>query len=92
MWLTIIEAIAIVIIIFIAGIQALKTKIITAAELLIGQAEFKYSTGSERMAWVVDEIFTALWPVAQVWFTRVRIEDLAESVYQRIKVLKHKKE
>ena len=92
MWITILEAVAIIVIIFIAGLLALQTKIITTAEYLIGQAEYKDKTGAEKMAWVVDEIFTALWPVAQVWFTKVKIEVIAQSIYDRVKVLKHKKD
>lgn len=85
MWITILEILAIMFLIFLIGLLNVKSEVLAKIPDLIAQAESMNASGADKMKWVVDEIYRSLIPIAKAYFTRNRIESIAQSVFDRIR-------
>ena len=85
MLITILEILAVMSLIFLVGLLEVKSEVLAKLPDLIAQAESMTATGAEKMKWVVDEIYRSLIPIAKAYFTRSRIESIAQSVFDRIR-------
>ena len=85
MLITILEILAIMFLIFLIGLFNVKSEVLAKLPELIAQAESMNATGTDKMKWVVDEIYRSLVPIAKAYFTRTRIESIAQSVFDRIR-------
>lgn len=85
MLITILEILAVMTMIFLIGLLNVKSEVLAKIPDLIAQAESMTATGAEKMKWVVDEIYRSLVPIAKAYFTRTRIEAIAQAVFDRIR-------
>ena len=85
MLITILEILAVMSLIFLVGLLEVKSELLAKIPELIAQAESMNAPGSDKMKWVVDEIYRSLIPIAKAYFTRSRIESIAQSVFDRIR-------
>lgn len=85
MWITILELIVIVAMCLVVGALRLKSMLIISIEELIAQAENKALTGTQKMQWVVSQIYCELKPIAKVYFTTERIQSIAQAVFDRVR-------
>lgn len=85
MLITILEILAIMFLIFLIGLFNVKSEVLAKLPELIAQAESMNAPGSDKMKWVVDEIYHSLIPIAKAYFTRTRIEAIAQAVFDRIR-------
>ena len=85
MLITILEILAVMTMIFLVGLLEVKSEVLAKIPDLIAQAESMNATGAEKMKWVVDEIYRSLIPIAKAYFTRTRIESIAQAVFDRIR-------
>ena len=85
MLITILEILAIMFLIFLIGLFNVKSEVLAKLPELIAQAESMTATGADKMNCVVDEIYRSLIPIAKAYFTRSRIESIAQSVFDRIR-------
>lgn len=85
MLITILEILAVMTMIFLIGLLEVKSEVLAKLPDLIAQAESMKATGAEKMKWVVDEIYRSLIPIAKAYFTRSRIESIAQAVFDRIR-------
>ena len=85
MLITILEILAVMTMIFLIGLLDVKSEVLAKLPDLIAQAESMTATGAEKMKWVVDEIYHSLIPIAKAYFTRNRIESIAQAVFDRIR-------
>ena len=85
MLITILEILAVMTMIFLIGLLNVKSEVLAKIPDLIAQAESMTATGAEKMKWVVDEIYRSLIPIAKAYFTRTRIEAIAQAVFDRIR-------
>ena len=85
MLITILEILAVMSLIFLVGLLEVKSEVLAKIPELIAQAESMNAPGSDKMKWVVDEIYRSLIPIAKAYFTRSRIEQIAQSVFDRIR-------
>ena len=85
MLITILEILAVMALIFLVGLLEVKSELLAKIPELIAQAESMNATGADKMKWVVDEIYRSLIPIAKAYFTRSRIESIAQSVFDRIR-------
>lgn len=85
MLITILEILAVMSLIFLVGLLEVKSELLAKIPDLIAQAESMNAPGSDKMKWVVDEIYHSLIPIAKAYFTRSRIEQIAQSVFDRIR-------
>lgn len=85
MLITILEILAVMALIFLIGLLEVKSEVLAKLPELIAQAESMSATGADKMKWVVDEIYRSLIPIAKAYFTRTRIESIAQSVFDRIR-------
>ena len=64
-------------------------KLIATTELdivkLIAEAESKPLTGAEKMQWLVSTIYDTTIPLAKAYFTRERIQKLAQMIFDNIR-------
>lgn len=86
MLITILEILAVMSLIFLVGLLEVKSEVLAKIPDLIAQAESMNATGAEKMKWVVDEIYRSLIPIAKAYFTRSRIESIAQAVFDRIRI------
>ena len=85
MWITIIKALVIITIVFIVGILSIKSKMLIDIEQLIAEAEKINASGAKKMEYVVGNIYAALVPLAKAYFTKNRIQSIAQAVFDRIR-------
>lgn len=85
MWIMILEVIAIITFIFLVGFLDIKAKMFIDIEQLIAEAEKLDTTGAHKMEYVVGKIYTALVPFAKAYFTKERIQSIAQAVFDRIR-------
>lgn len=85
MWITIIEILAIITFIFLVGFLDIKSKMLIDIEKLIAEAEKINASGAEKMEYVVSNIYAALVPFAKTYFTKERIQSIAQAVFDRIR-------
>ena len=85
MLITILEILAVMTMIFLIGLLNVKSEVLAKIPELIAQAESTNATGADKMKWVVDEIYRSLIPIAKAYFTRSRIESIAQAVFDRIR-------
>lgn len=85
MLITILEILAVMALIFLIGLLNVKSEVLAKIPELIAQAESMNAPGADKMKWVVDEIYRSLVPIAKAYFTRSRIESIAQSVFDRIR-------
>ena len=85
MLITILEILAVMTMIFLIGLLNVKSEVLAKIPELIAQAESMNAPGSDKMKWVVDEIYRSLIPIAKAYFTRTRIEAIAQAVFDRIR-------
>lgn len=74
--------------IFVLGlITVLQTKsdLITDIEKNIALAETKPLTGEQKMSLVVDTVYKTVIPIAAMYFTKTRIKNIAQAVFDRMK-------
>ena len=84
MLITILEILAVMALIFLIGLFNVKSEVLAKLPELIAQAESMKAPGADKMKWVVDEIYRSLIPIAKAYFTRSRIESIAQAVFDRI--------
>ena len=81
----IIEVVVVVLLIFAMGFM----KLVATTELdivkLIAEAESKPLTGAEKMQWLVSTIYDTTIPIAKAYFTRDRIQKLAQMIFDNIR-------
>ena len=85
MLITILEILSVMAMIFLIGLLNVKSEVLAKLPELIAQAESMNVPGTDKMKWVVDEIYHSLIPIAKAYFTRNRIESIAQSVFDRIR-------
>lgn len=85
MLITILEILAVMSLIFLVGLLEVKSELLAKIPELIAQAESMNAPGTDKMKWVVDEIYHSLIPIAKAYFTRTRIEAIAQAVFDRIR-------
>lgn len=85
MLITILEILAVMTMIFLIGLLNVKSEVLAKIPDLIAQAESMNATGADKMKWVVDEIYRSLIPIAKAYFTRTRIQSIAQAVFDRIR-------
>ena len=85
MWITILEMLAIITFIFLVGFLDIKSKMLIDIEKLIAEAEKINASGAEKMEYVVSNIYAALVPFAKAYFTKERIQSIAQAVFDRIR-------
>ena len=85
MLITILEILSVMAMIFLIGLLNVKSEVLAKIPDLIAQAESMNAPGADKMKWVVDEIYRSLVPIAKAYFTRSRIESIAQSVFDRIR-------
>ena len=85
MLITILEILAIMILIFLIGLLNVKSEVLAKIPDLIAQAESMNASGADKMKWVVDEIYRSLIPIAKAYFTKERIQSIAQAVFDRIR-------
>lgn len=85
MLITILEILAVMTMIFLIGLLDVKSEVLAKIPELIAQAESMNATGADKMKWVVNEIYHSLIPIAKAYFTRNRIEAIAQAVFDRIR-------
>ena len=85
MLITILEILAVMSLIFLVGLLEVKSEVLAKIPDLIAQAESMNAPGADKMKWVVDEIYRSRSPIAKAYFTRTRIESIAQSVFDRIR-------
>ena len=85
MWITILEILAIITFIFLVGFLDVKSKMLIDIEKLIAEAEKINASGAKKMEYVVGNIYTKLVPFAKAYFTKERIQSIAQAVFDRIR-------
>ena len=85
MLITILEILDDMSLIFLIGLFNVKSEVLAKLPELIAQAESMKAPGADKMKWVVNEIYRSLIPIAKAYFTRTRIESIAQSVFDRIR-------
>lgn len=85
MWITILEILAIITFIFLVGFLDIKSKMLIDIEKLIAEAEKLNAPGTKKMEYVVGNIYAALVPLAKAYFTKDRIQSIAQAVFDRIR-------
>ena len=85
MLITILEILAVMALIFLVGLLNVKSELLAKLPELIAQAESMKAPGADKMKWVVNEIYRSLIPIAKAYFTRSRIESIAQAVFDRIR-------
>jgi len=84
----IVKLIIILLAIFILGLITVlqaKSDLIADLEKNIALAETKPLTGEQKMSLVVDTVYKAVIPIAAMYFTKTRIKNIAQSVFDRMK-------
>lgn len=81
----IIEVVAVVLIVFAMGFMKLKEDLSIDIVKLIAEAETKPLTGAEKMQWLVSTIYDTTIPFAKAYFTRERIQKLAQMIFDNIR-------
>ena len=81
----IIEVVAVVLIVFAMGFLKLKEELSVDIVKLIAEAETKPLTGAEKMQWLVSTIYDTTIPLAKAYFTRNRIQKLAQQIFDYIR-------
>lgn len=82
---TILELLSIILLIFCIGLFEIKAKMIVNIEKLIAEAEKLNAPGAEKMKYVVDKVYRALAPFAKAYFTKERIQSIAQAVFDRVR-------
>ena len=85
MWITILKILAIITFIFLVGFLDIKSKMLIDIEKLIAEAEKINASGAKKMEYVVGNIYAALVPLAKAYFTKDRIQSIAQAVFDRIR-------
>ena len=81
----IIECVVVVLIVFAMGFMKLKEELSIDIVKLIAEAETKPLTGAEKMKWLVATVYDAMVPIAKAYFTRDRIQKLAQTIFDYIR-------
>ena len=81
----IIEVVAVVLIVFAMGFMKLKEELSVDIVKLIAEAETKPLTGAEKMKWLVETVYDTTIPLAKAYFTKDRIQKLAQMIFDNIR-------
>lgn len=85
MWATILEIIVIFAAMLIIGFLRLREAMNIDIVNLIAEAEKMAVSGEEKMKYVVGRIYTSLSAIAQAYFTKERIESIAQKLFDKIR-------
>lgn len=85
MWTTILEIIVIFAAMLIIGFLRLREAMNIDIVNLIAEAEKMAVPGEEKMKYVVGRIYTSLGTLAQTYFTKERIESIAQKLFDKIR-------
>ena len=81
----IIECVALIATLLIMGFLKLKETTELDIVRLIAEAEKLNRPGAEKMQWLVETVYDAMVPIAKAYFTRERIQKLAQMIFDYIR-------
>ena len=81
----ILESIVLITVLLIMGFLKLKETTELDIVKLIAEAETKPLTGAEKMQWLVATVYDAMVPIAKAYFTKDRIQKLAQMIFDYIR-------
>lgn len=81
----ILESIVLIAVLLLMGFLKLKEELSVDIVKLIAEAETKPLTGAEKMQWLVSTIYDTTIPLAKAYFTRDRIQKLAQMIFDNIR-------
>lgn len=81
----ILESIFVIIALLAMGFFKLKEEISLDIIKLITEAEEKPISGSEKMQWLVSTLYSSIFPIAKTYFTKERIQKLAQSIFDNVR-------
>ena len=81
----ILESIVLITVLLIRGFLKLKEELSIDIVKLIAEAETKPLTGAEKMQWLVSTIYDTTIPLAKAYFTKDRIQKLAQMIFDNIR-------
>lgn len=85
MWTTILEIVVILVAMLIIGFLRLREAMNIDIVNLIAEAEKMTVPGEEKMKYVVGRIYVSLGTLAQTYFTKERIESIAQKLFDKIR-------
>ena len=85
MWTTIIEIVIIIAAMLAVGFVRLRSVMNVDIVNLIAEAEKMAVPGAEKMQWVVGKIYNSLSALARAYFTKERIEAIAQKLFDTIR-------
>ncbi len=85
MWITILKIAVIIIAMLVVGFFRLREAMNVDIVNLIAEAEKMAVPGEEKMKYVVGRIYTSLGTLAQTYFTKERIESIAQKLFNKIR-------
>ena len=81
----ILECVALIAVLLIMGFLKLKETTELDIVRLIAEAEKLDRPGVEKMQWLVSTVYDAMVPIAKAYFTRDRIQKLAQMIFDYIR-------
>ena len=81
----IIECVVVIVALLIMGFLKLKDELSLDIVRLIAEAEKMPVPGAEKMQWLVSTVYDAMVPIAKAYFTRERIQNLAQMIFDYIR-------
>ena len=81
----ILESIVLIAVLLLMGFLKLKEELSVDIVKLIAEAETKPLTGAEKMKWLVETVYDTTIPFAKAYFTRDRIQKLAQMIFDYIR-------
>lgn len=81
----ILECVAVIAVLLIMGFLKLKETTELDIVRLIAEAEKLDRSGAEKMQWLVSTVYDAMAPIAKAYFTRDRIQKLAQMIFDYIR-------
>ena len=90
MWTTILEIFIIIAAMLAVGFVRLRSVMNVDIVNLIAEAEKMTVPGAEKMQWVVSEVYSSLSALARAYFTKERIEAIAQKLFDTIRAYAEK--
>ena len=81
----ILESIVLIAVLLLMGFLKLKETTELDIVRLIAEAEKLNKPGAEKMQWLVSTVYDAMVPIAKAYFTRDRIQKLAQTIFDYIR-------
>lgn len=81
----ILESIVIIATLLLFGYLKIKETISIDIVRLIAEAEKLEAPGAEKMRWLVQALYCQMVPLFKVYFTRERIQKIAQSIFDEIR-------